>query len=54
MQKQFAADIFGSQHLFEIYHTSLNIKNGASAVKSRCLGRLLQKVPIFSLKNERY
>ena len=30
----FFIDIFGSQYSFEIYHTSVNIKNSENVVKS--------------------
>ena len=40
MQNVIFADIFGSQYLFEIYHTSLNIKNKENVVKSGFSGDL--------------
>ena len=34
-------DLFGSQYLFKVYHTSFNMKNSENVVKRGCFGKLL-------------
>ena len=41
--------IFGRQYLFEIYHTSFNIKNRENVVKSGSFRKLLQWRAYFFL-----
>ena len=36
MQNIFAADLLGIQNLFEILHTSLNVKNSENVLKREC------------------
>ena len=40
MQKYFLRNLFWSQYLFELYHTSLNIKNSKNMVKRECLKKV--------------
>ena len=48
----FVADLSGSQHLFEIFQTSLTVKNSEEMVKSGCFEKCsLWRAPIF-FRNE--
>ena len=41
------ADILGSQHLFELLHTSSTVKNSENVVKSGCFGKVCDGEHLF-------
>ena len=47
-RNNFLTNLFGSQYLFEICHTSITIKNSENVVKRECFEkRLLWRAQIF-------
>ena len=48
--KAFLTDLLGSQYLFEVYHTSLTIKNSENVGKSSCFENIvtMENITFFS------
>ena len=51
-KNSFFDNIFRSQYLFEIYHTSLNIKNSENVIKRGCFWKVLRWRAFFLMKEE--